>query len=293
MDVSIIIVNYNTKDITRRCIDSIFKNVIDVSFEVLLVDNASQDGSREYFSKQKNITYIYLDNNYGFGYANNIGAKYSKGQYLFFLNSDTLLINNAVLSFYKYMEENIDIASCGGNLVTPSLDNAVCHGCFPSILDDFSKIGFKRFYKSYYDNYISLAQTINLGNTNDVRYICGADIFIRKNLFDEFCGFDTDYFMYYEETDLYYRLYKAGYKSIILSNINIIHLEGGSSTHNDIQAVNKFNMLFKSRFIFFKKNKPRYQLLLLRLFNLISILMRINLHKSDLKQRIRIVLKNY
>ena len=97
MDVSIIIVNYNTLKVTAQCLDSIFRLTYGLSFEVILVDNASTDGSKEIFSQDKRIKYIYSDRNLGFGRANNLGFQTAAGEYIFLLNSDTILLNNAVL----------------------------------------------------------------------------------------------------------------------------------------------------------------------------------------------------
>ncbi len=102
--VSIIIVNYNTCKMTAECIDSIFEKTEGVDFEVILVDNASKDGSKEHFEKDTRIRYVYNIENMGFGRANNVGMKLAKGKYLFLLNSDTLLINNAVKQFHDYAE---------------------------------------------------------------------------------------------------------------------------------------------------------------------------------------------
>ncbi|GHT72706.1 hypothetical protein FACS189456_1970 [Bacteroidia bacterium] len=88
MDVSIIIVNYNTKQLTANCIDSVFHKTEGINFEVILVDNASTDGSKEHFRNDPRIQFIESDENLGFGRANNLGAKYAKGKYLFLLNSD-------------------------------------------------------------------------------------------------------------------------------------------------------------------------------------------------------------
>ena len=87
MQVSIIIVNYNTKDITENCIASIISQTKDVEYEIILVDNASTDGSKEYFEKRNGIHYIYSNENLGFGRANNLGAKSASGEFLFLLNS--------------------------------------------------------------------------------------------------------------------------------------------------------------------------------------------------------------
>ena len=107
IDVSIIIVNYNTKNITASCIDSIYEKTSGLSFEVILVDNASTDGSKEKFEKDLRIKYIYLEKNGGFGYGNNRGMEIAKGDYFFLLNSDTLLVNNAIGEFFKYASTHV------------------------------------------------------------------------------------------------------------------------------------------------------------------------------------------
>ena len=101
MDVSVIIVNYNTLQMTKDCIDSVIEKTTDVDYEIILVDNASTDGSKEFFKNYRGITYIYNEKNLGFGAANNTGAKTATGDFLFFLNSDTLFKNNALLIFYR------------------------------------------------------------------------------------------------------------------------------------------------------------------------------------------------
>lgn len=99
MDVSVIIVTYNTLALTRDCIDSIFRHTANVQFEVIVVDNASEDGSYDYFSKDRRIIYVYSQENMGFGRANNLGLEYASGEYIFLLNSDTYLKNNAIKIF--------------------------------------------------------------------------------------------------------------------------------------------------------------------------------------------------
>ena len=114
MDVSIIIVNYNTKDLTKKCIESVIKYTTNILYEIILVDNASMDGSKELFEKDIRIKYIYNSTNDGFGKANNLGLKYSSGKYVFLLNSDTILMNNAVYQFYKAMENDGPLVACMG-----------------------------------------------------------------------------------------------------------------------------------------------------------------------------------
>lgn len=109
MNVSIIIVNYNTKVLLGQCLESVFEMTRDIAFEVLVVDNASSDGSEEYItSKFADVVWINSGGNLGFGRANNLGAEHAKGEYLFLLNSDTILKNNAVKIFYDYMQSHKD-----------------------------------------------------------------------------------------------------------------------------------------------------------------------------------------
>jgi len=115
-----------------------------------------------------------------------------------------------------------------------------------------------------------------------------------REIFEKLGGFDDDYFMYYEETDLYWRLYNAGYKSKLLPNVYIIHLQGQSSTmrpNNNIN-INKLNMLFRSRILFFRKNKPYWQIGLVKLFNLLSVLVGFYKYKRDLHKIVSIIIYN-
>ena len=104
LQVSIIIVTYNTLGITRQCIDSIYGHTEGVDFEVIVIDNASSDGTRQVLENDSRIRYIYSSKNLGFGRANNLGMREAKGKYLFLLNSDTLLLNNAVRILYEAAE---------------------------------------------------------------------------------------------------------------------------------------------------------------------------------------------
>ena len=106
MDVSVIIVNYNTKNLTSDCIQSVIDKTSGVDYEIILVDNASTDGSKEFFENDVRLKYIYSDKNGGFGYGNNQGMEIARGKYLFLLNSDTVLLNNAIREFFDYAESH-------------------------------------------------------------------------------------------------------------------------------------------------------------------------------------------
>lgn len=135
LDVSVIIINYNTLKMTDECICSVIEKTSGISYEIILVDNASTDGSKEFFSNDPRVTYIYNDENLGFGRANNRGIEIASGKYLLLLNSDTLLLNNAVRLFFNYFENYGDaqaIGALGCVLKDPCGNPVHSGGLFPT-----------------------------------------------------------------------------------------------------------------------------------------------------------------
>lgn len=253
MDVSIIIINYNTLKLTEACIQSIFNKTKKLEFEIILVDNASTDGSREFFQKFPNIKYIYSETNLGFGKANNLGAEYSTGRYLFFLNSDTILINNAIKILSDCLDTDNNIGIIGGNLYKEEgIPTISYERYYPSILQllnrYFLNIPFRIIYgKNQIHNF---SQDIL-----KVAYVSGADLMIRKNLFNEVKGFSPQFFMYFEETDLCYRVKKQGYLICSCPQAQIIHLEGGSmSVISKDFNYRKSELMYTSRKIFIQNH---------------------------------------
>jgi len=225
MDVSIIIVNYNTLQMTSECIDSLCRQTNGIDFEIILVDNGSTDGSRKHFESDSRITYIYNEENLGFGKANNLGYKHSHGKYIFLLNSDTLLLNNAIHEFFQFMEQaSPTVACCGCQLVDISNKPTHSAGRFPGIYDFSVRVMSFTFYE--------LCRKINkekeFERNSKVDYVTGADLFIRREVVEK-CGmFDPDFFMYFEETEMQNRFHKAGYDNMIILTPKIKHLVGGS-----------------------------------------------------------------
>ena len=223
MDVSIIIVNYNTEKLIIDCINSIYEKTKDVTFEVIVVDNASKnDTSRLKYDKR--IIYIESKNNLGFGRANNLGVKYAKGEYLFFLNPDTLLINNAIYILYNYLQNNPDVGICGGNLYDMNKNPAhsyriIAPGILSEIYTLVSGIPFKYFL---HEDFNPTSSPIR------VAYVTGADLLIRASVFKKVGGFDKQFFMYFEETYLCKEVSKLQYKIYNIPQAQIIHYEGKS-----------------------------------------------------------------
>lgn len=242
MDVSVIIVNYNTRQMTCDCLHSIRMHTKDINYEVIVVDNASTDGSVEHIKTHfDGIRVISSDRNLGFGKANNKGALEARGKYLFFLNSDTLLLNNAIHFFYNYMERNKEVGAVGGILLNEQGQVSFSYNRFPSPQTEIK----------YVLNKIFRRPTIPIPPSQPVfvDFISGADLFIPKVIFEQLNGFDPEFFMYYEEVDLQKRMELLGLKRIILPGVRIIHLEGGSFASKRLTF---------SRFLLAQKSFNRY-----------------------------------
>ena len=295
VQVSIIIVNYNCEGHTCNCIESIYKYVKDTSFEIIVVDNASVVYSVEAIAKRfPGVKVIVNEENRGFGTANNIGAKEALGKYLFFLNPDTLLLNDAVTVFYRFLEENKNnVACCGGKLVKPDGTPNKSYGNFPSVLQQFSDIGFYKFYEKFYNDKLTMGKGCDFKVIRLVDYIVGAAFCIKKKVFEEMNGFDERFFLYYEETDLFFRLNKKGYKSYLLPSVKIIHLEGVTVESREPFNYGMWEMMEKSRYYYFSKNRGWFAAFCVRLIQVLSISLLYCFGKTpvNLKRAMKITLK--
>ncbi|MGO4878409.1 glycosyltransferase family 2 protein [Pedobacter psychrotolerans] len=255
IDVSIIIVNYNTTSLTLQCIDSIIEHTVDVNYEIIVVDNASEDRSIQgILQKYKNIKLILNNINEGFGRANNLAIQVAKGEFIFLLNSDAYLISNSIQYFLGFMRnpDNKVYGVCGGELLTGNSRETVSYGNFPTLFSLFSMFGLYLFFKDKYKKKYLLGVVNYSNEVKDVDFISGAAMFIRKNVLDIVGLFDRDFFLYFEETELSFRIKKAGFKSVILPEAKIIHLEGGSQS-NDQFNYTRYYTFVVSRQLFYKK----------------------------------------
>jgi len=254
-DVSVVIVNYNVKDLADNCIASIYKaNDNKYKLEIFFVDNNSIDGSSEHISnKYPEVIIISNDKNIGFSKANNIALKRAQGKYLLILNPDTILEEGTFERLITFAEKDINTGAVTSKLILANgqLDSA-CRRSFPtpsvaiprifglSKLFPKSKI-FGKYNLSYLDE----------NKTYEVDAICGAFMFIPKKVLDKVGLFDEDYFMYGEDLDLCFRIKKAGYKIYYFPEVTTIHFKGESTRKTNLSYVNNFYGAMK---IFVKKN---------------------------------------
>jgi GT2 family glycosyltransferase len=270
MDVSVIIVNYNTCDLTLQCISSIFEKTNNIDFEIVVIDNASEDESctsiREKFPQ---VILVESKINLGFGKANNMGVEIANGKYLFFLNSDTIILNNSINVLFHFNEENenkLKIGISGGILLDEKMQETASFGPLPTKINMLKSILelLPRFTKMTSNK----ARFFKTNGYVEVGYVTGADMFLSKSAFNKIGGFDSNIFMYYEETDLQLRLKRANYYNYIIAGTQIIHLEGASFSSVKKNNVKRM-MVEKSMFYYFRKHSVFFNFLIFKILFLV------------------------
>jgi len=254
MEVSIIIVNYNTVSLLCDAIDSVLEKTSDIFYEIIVVDNNSSDNSENIIPEKyrSKVAYLKLPENIGFGRANNEGMKIAKGDKLFLLNPDTVLRNNAVKILSDYMNEHPKVGVCGGNLFDAEGNPA--HSfmpLFPSILWEIDVLFYNIPSKLIWGKYYGFNKT---GKARKVAYITGADMMVRKEVVEKTDGFDADFFMYGEETEWTYRIKKLGYQVISIPQAEITHLEGKSISTDFARA----QMIRSGINLFYRKTRSTF-----------------------------------
>ncbi|MGL5964479.1 MAG: glycosyltransferase family 2 protein [Fusobacteriaceae bacterium] len=256
MDVSIIMVNYNTLELTKNAINSVIEKTSGIIYEIILVDNDSKDGSHEYFSnlELENFKYIQSGSNLGFGKANNLGYKSAEGNVIFLLNTDTLLVNNAIQILFNEISKNSKIGVVGGNLY--DLDMKPGHSFLKEIYsfrtEIYANFGFVLNIPKKLIGLFKSKLRMDFNYSDEiieVGYITGADMMIKRECIEKVGFFDPDFFMYFEETELTYRIKKVGYKILSIPKAKTIHLEGKSTVFKE----HKIKMFNESKFKYFEK----------------------------------------
>ena len=288
MQVSIIIVNYNTKHLTADCIDSIIAKTSEVEYEIILVDNASSDGSQAKFSSDGRILFLEAGDNLGFGKANNLGAQHAKGDYIFFLNSDTLLLNNAIYEMWRYCEEHKEDNIGGLGCILCDGNNQRCHSYAKlNTWKDIVKSYFiAPFCKSKAKEIMAIDSEDESKEAFDVGYVTGADLLVPRKVLEE-CGcFDPDFFMYSEESEMQSRFRKHGYHNVIIKSPKIMHLEGMSQTKRKSPTMRKIMMTQSSLYLYVKKTSSKFEYLLFQLLFPITRLPFLLLSKRSVRDKV-------
>lgn len=219
--LSIIIPTWNTAKVTNKCIKSIQKYLNDFSYEIIVIDNGSTDNTVELLSKIKNLTLIKNKDNLGFAKANNQGVKISRGEVLFFLNSDMELIDDSLIKMYNYLQKNSNIGAIGPRLL--NIDLTPQSSVFPK--QDIAN-AFKEFWLGQKNTYLKYLPTFS--KPSSVWSISGGALMINKDFFKRIGGWNEKYFFYFEDLDLCRVIHKANKDIIYYPECNVIHRHGFS-----------------------------------------------------------------
>lgn len=267
LDLSIIIVSYNTKDFLQKCIESIKSTAGDFTYEIIVVDNASRDGSVEMISKSfKNAALIENKENLGFSKANNIGVRKSSGKYVLFLNADTEVHENTLKTMLGFMDSQKQAGAATCKLVMPNgkIDDA-SHRGFPTPWNSFSHfsgiskiLGKTKLFGGYNLGYLDLSKT------HEIDALAGAFMIVKREAGEQVGWWDEDYFFYGEDLDFCYLLKEKGWKIYYVPEVSILHYKGVSggikniskdfTTANEETRIKSQKERFRAMRLFYKKH---------------------------------------
>lgn len=287
MDVSIIIVNYHTAQLVIDCLKSVYEKTDGITFEIIIVDNASGDNYDKIIAEEfpdKNIKFITLPENIGFGRANNAGFEIANGRNILCLNPDTILINNAIKILSDYLDANPDVGACGGNLYDEQMNPTLSfRRMLPGIRWELSELCHLIPEKILYggNSHFNFSdEVITVG------YITGADLMIPQKILNSVNGFSEKFFMYYEETDLCKRIAKLGYRVKNIPFAKIQHLEGRSFSSGDTFNPLKIERSEYGRYIYYHRNLSMFHRLAANFIYLTFLSTRRLFSFSDIKRKV-------
>jgi len=240
-DLSIIIVNWHSAEFVRACVDSVREHTKRLTYEILVVDNASFDGCDEALKKHApDVDYIQCDENVGFAKANNRGFRASRGKSLLFLNPDTEVVAPAIDLLHRALQQLPDAGAVGARLLNGdgSLQTS-CIQSFPTILNQALDSEFFRRKWPQSGLWGTKPFLRDDDRPAEVEAVSGACLMIKRDVFERIGGFSEDYFMYAEDMDLCYQVRKAGFKNYYVPEAEVIHFGGGSSR----QAPSNFSIV--------------------------------------------------
>lgn len=297
LDLSIVIVSFNTKNILANCISSIRRHTKGISYEIVVVDNASQDSSVDWIRRQgsefNNLTGILNKQNKGFAKANNQGIKMAQGRYILLLNSDTKLKEDSLSKMINFMEKEKEAGISSCMLLNPDESIQATGGYFPSLmrlflwstfLDDLPFIA--DIFGSYHPHtpkFLTRSSFYKKAHKQD--WVTGAFFLIRKEAVGDIGPLDEKFFMYVEEIDYCFRAKKKGWEVWYVPDTAIIHIGGASSKGDLIKftegGVGKEQSIigeFEGLKRFYKKHYPTWQYPLLASLLKLAALLRFILY---------------
>lgn len=294
MEVSIIIVNWNTKQLLADCIDSIYSSPPGVDFDIWVVDNFSSDGSpemvRERFPK---VQLIDNKENIGFARANNQAMRKCQGKYILLLNPDTVVNPDAIVELVDFLNQTPQAGMVGARLINP--DRSLQESAFPlpTLFSEF----WRMFHLDYFVNVANYPMDEwRLDSAKEVDTLLGACMLIRREALEQDDIFDEDYFIYSEEVDLCTRLKKTGWHLYWDPNAVVMHY-GAQSTQQVAEEM--FLRLYEGKILYFRKYRSRISVLVYKLILFLATIPRLFLTPFTLfenpveREKHLLISKNY
>ncbi|WP_096893496.1 glycosyltransferase family 2 protein [Candidatus Scalindua japonica] len=274
VDISFIIVNWNTRKILMDCLHSIYKTVTDINFEIHVVDNNSKDGSQMAVKKEfPDVKLIENEVNTGFAHANNQAFNIMRGRFAVLLNSDAVLKEHSIEKLLAFMTGTPRAGIAGVQLLNDdgSRQNSIDN--FPSIETEiFNKNILRLFFPNKYPS-----KNRSYQEPIEVDSVIGACMIVRKEAMEEVGMFDEDYFIFLEETDWCFRMYKKGWKVYHVPDAEVFHLSGHSKKKNPWRSQIEY---YKSLYKFFRKNRTTIVYLIVRILKPCKIFVNLILNIS-------------
>lgn len=258
--ISFIIVNYRQKHFLNKCVNSIYSKVFSYPFEVIIVNNSPEEDINN-LSGYNNLKIIQNRNN-GFSAGCNLGARNAGGDYLMFLNPDTIIVVDFFRALVdRYRESNLGAA--GTKLFYENNTFQLSFGKFPTFANEGFNKKLELAFRTGNTKIIEETEN-NYRETSAVDWVSGTSLFIKKTIFDEIKGFDERFFMYYEDVDLCKRLFLAGFKTYFFPASKIIHYKG-ENANPEFKSITYFYSK-QSQLIYYCKHNKRYEIFLLRTY---------------------------
>lgn len=253
MDLTVQIVNWNAREHLRQSLRSILEHPPHLEYEILVLDNASWDGSAQMIEKEfPQVRLLVSEQNLGFSKGHNLLAKGAQGRYLFLLNPDTLVMPGALDKLVAFADAHPEVGIVGPKILNP--DGSLQYSCrtFPNPIAALFRntpLGKLFPHNRYTRDYLMTDWDHN--STREVDWVSGAAMFVRKSLYDQLGGFDEQFFMYCEDMDICYRAWQAGSKVVYYPEPVIVHAIGRST---DLVANRMIRTFHQSMYRYYKKH---------------------------------------